>query len=108
MVTNFVLHTRCCDGSGYDFTEKLDAMTSRGREIKAETFFRHIKEAVAVAAVGGGYDVGARGENNLRLSNDYAVRFFSSVYQGKRCYYMVWSAIEHVFMSEGDSWSLRR
>lgn len=108
---NFVLHTRCVDGAGYQFVEKLEAMTDRAREITAATFFRHVDERTAVHATGADYRVGrnpAHTDFQLRLKDDRCVRFYRSVFDGKPCYYLVWSAIEHVFLEVSDSLALRK
>jgi len=34
----------------------------------------------------------------LSLASDYGVSFHRSQYQGQRCYYCRWSAIEHIFI----------
>lgn len=106
----FVLHTRCVDGAGPAFVDKLNDMTDRAREITPSTFFKHVKEPVAVAATGADYQIGARaipGRFQLRLKDDRCVRFYRSKFEGKPCYYLVWSAVEHVFLSLTDSRELR-
>lgn len=48
-----------------------------------------------------GYVVGRR--KGLHLKEDAGVKFFKSTWRRKPCYYIVWSAQEHVFIPEGVS-----
>ncbi len=34
----------------------------------------------------------------LHIKNDYHVRYFKSVFKGKRCIFLVWSATEFIFI----------
>ena len=38
------------------------------------------------------------GESGIKLKDDWAVSFYSSMYKGKKCYYFRHSAIEYVFL----------
>lgn len=88
-----VLYTRCCDG---DATyEELHSMYDRNRAITFRTFAKHVDVQPIAEALGYAFDRNARG---LRLSKDWAVRFHKSVFKGQPCYYLVWSAIDHIFM----------
>jgi len=73
----------CVNLSGRLITE----MTGRGREIKYNTFIRHIDTSDLV-------EFGTC----PTVKNDYHVRFYSSKYDGKPCVYMVHSAIEYVWV----------
>lgn len=95
----FVLHTRCVDEYTDTHVERLNAMTERGRQIAASTFFRHVERSTISRQLGYAY---GRAERGVRLARDYHVQFFRSKWRGKPCYYMVWSAIEHVFLSPTD------
>lgn len=44
-----------------------------------------------------GYERDGR-SGGLTLERDWAVSFHRSKYRGKRCYYVRWSAIEHIFV----------
>lgn len=92
----FVLHTRCVDHYTDEHVERLNAMTDKGREVSADTFFRHVSLEQLSHSMGYSYGRAAKG---LRLKKDRCVRFFTSTWRGQRCYYMVWSAIEHVFIA---------
>lgn len=81
----FHFETRCVEAIGEDIT----AMVDRARQISRQTFRRHVD--LTRFAKGLGYD------RHFPITRDYHVRYFRSVYQGRRCYYLVWSAIEHVF-----------
>lgn len=100
MTNKFVLHTRCVDEYTDTHVQRLDQMTSKGREISADSFFRHVDLKQLSAQMGYGY--GRQAGQALRLKKDRCVRFFMSHWRGRRCYYMVWSAIEHVFLSRAD------
>lgn len=91
----FVLHTRCVDEYTDVHVDRLNAMTDKGREISADTFFRHVDLQHLSRSMGYSYGRTAQG---LRMKKDRCLRFFSSTWRGRRCYYMVWSAIEHVFV----------
>lgn len=99
MSSKFVLHTRCVDEYTDTHVQRLDEMTSKGREITADSFFRHVDLRTLSKQMGYGYGRQAR---QLRLKKDRCVRFFMSHWRGRRCYYMVWSAIEHVFVAPND------
>lgn len=73
--------------------QDLHDMMEGAREVSFKTFCRHCDWQPVAQRLG--YAVG--GERGLRLGGDYHVRFHRSKWRGKRCYYMVWSAIEHVF-----------
>ena len=38
------------------------------------------------------------GESGIKLKDDWAVSFYSSMYKGKKCYYFRHSSIEYVFV----------
>jgi hypothetical protein len=89
------LHVTCVEANG----EEIAAMIDRSREISFATFKRRCNWVPVAKSMG--YQVGPRTRQNrtwLRLDEDYHVRFYKSVYQGKPCYYMDHSAIEYVFM----------
>lgn len=95
----FVLHTRCVDSNTHEHVENLNAMTERGRQVSAKTFFRHVDLETISRQLGYAY---GRAEQGVRLARDYHVRFFRSRWRGRACYYLVWSAIEHVFLAPDD------
>jgi hypothetical protein len=97
--TKFVLHTRCVDEYTDEHVGRLGAMTDNGRAITASTFFRRVSLAQVSRDLG--YAFG-RAEKGVRIAKDYHVRYFCSTWRGKPCYYLVWSAIEHVFLAPAD------
>ena len=79
----------CVESKGHEIT----AMMDKAREINRETFFRNTEWKPVAEALG--YHVGpGRG---LCLRGDYHPRYYRSQWRGRRCYVMVWSAIEHIF-----------
>lgn len=81
----------CCVGlSGRDITDMVD----QSRQITSQTLRRRIgPDAWRDLSERLGY-----GDcPGLRLDSDYAVSFHTSRYLGRRCYYVVHSAIEYVF-----------
>lgn len=79
--------TCCVDSTA----EAIDDMTDQAREITFRTFASRTEWRPLAERLG--YD-GRR----LTLGNDPFVRFYRSRYKGLPCYYLVWSAIEYVFV----------
>lgn len=82
----FTYETCCVDSDG----PSIDAMREAAREITLATFrwrcdWRPWAERM-------GYD-----RRGLPLSRDWHVAFFKSRYRGRPCFYVVHSAIEHIF-----------
>ena len=78
----------------------LEALIDKGRDISVRTFkdrigngaFRDLAESL-------GYDTG-RSRGGIRLEDDCHVAFRKAPFRGGVCYYLVWSAIEYVFVPE--------
>lgn len=70
--------------------EKITALVERARPITYETFRKYV-DTKALSD-----QFGYTG-SPLTLKKDYAVRFYQSIYEGKRCVYMQHSAIEYIF-----------
>ena len=79
----------CCVNST---AELIDNMVEQAKEISVSTFLRRVNIDVKDF----GYATKGKG---LRLKNDYAVRFFKSVFDGQACYYMCHSAIEYIYIN---------
>lgn len=78
----------CC----VDSTAKaIDAMTDRAREITFRTFASRVNWQPLSHELG--YD-----GRQMKLGDDPYVSFYRSRYMGAPCYYMVWSAIEYIFV----------
>lgn len=87
------LFTRCCDGVAT--ADQLRRMYDAAREITFRTFAGQVELTPLLGDLG--YAKGQR-EKGLRLQNDPCVRYFKSKYRGQACYYMVHSAIDHIFL----------
>jgi len=87
------LYTRCCDGIAR--SEELNDMYDKQRQITFRTFSKHVNMKPIIQELGYAYGAHAEG---LRIAKDYAVRFYKSVFKGEPCYYMDWSAIDHIFL----------
>lgn len=90
-----------CKASDY---KSITDMTDRAREITWETFIRHVpvSEVRAVFpsySYQGEYYNPDTGEQTcgFHIKDDFAVSFHKSVYRGRPCYYIRWSAIEWIF-----------
>lgn len=71
----------------------INDMKDRSREITYDTFFRYVDWRSVSEMLG--YDLHPK--QGLTLKNDWHVGYYRSVYRGRKCYYLVWSAIEYVF-----------
>ena len=85
---NYTYLTNCVSSTA----GKIDDMIDLAREIKYEAFVRNVgMEEI--------YQIFPFYENcGLKLKNDWHVRYFRSKYMGKKCVYMVHSAIEYIFV----------
>lgn len=82
----------CCVNST---AELIDGMTSKAVEVTYATFRRNVEDLDEWAAEMG-YDIGHQ-RGGLRLKNDWHVSYHKSTYDGRPCYYLVHSHIEHIF-----------
>lgn len=87
------LITTCVECSQSDVPDLHD-MCNRGREISYKTFAHRVD--ISKVAQKLGYVV-RPDQKGLRLSQDWCVRFYRSMWKGRPCYYMNWSAIEYIF-----------
>lgn len=87
MMAKFSYKTCCVESDADSINEMMD----RAREIKFATLIRHVGRD-ELASVFPGY-----GRGSLKIENDYHVRYYSSRYQGRRCYVVRHSAIEYIF-----------
>ena len=96
---NYRYFTRCCDGDpalgASQFIDALNAMTDRSREVTYRTLRRRCED-LRVLERRLGYD------HHLRMVQDYHVRYKKSRYRGARVFYVVHSAIEHIFVHRDD------
>lgn len=75
--------------------EDLDPMIDDALEITYNTFMKHI-DAKEIKELFPSYDHDAR--IGLTLKNDWHVRYYRSEYKRIKCYYIVHSAIEYIFV----------
>lgn len=75
----------------------INAMTASAKEVSYRTMRKHVGDALVEIEHQLGYDVGHKRETGLRLSKDWHVSFWRSTYDGRPCFYFVWSHIEHIF-----------
>lgn len=84
--------TDCIGSNGPD----IEAMTEAAITITRRTFLKHIDRNDLECIEGGlGYEKDPR--KGLTMAADWHVSYHRSKYQGRRCYYFCWSAIEHIF-----------
>lgn len=86
--------TRCVEVPPAQVPDLLE-MIEKGRSVSFVTFAKHTDWKPLARELG--YSVGR--EAGLKLSQDYHVQYFRSRWQDRRCYFMVWSAIEHIFVA---------
>ena len=91
MTSKFTLEETCVGGRIKP--AEFDELYGRARQVTFETFRRRCDIGPVAAALG--YAVGSG--PGLRLSTDPYVTFYRSRFRGAVCYYMDWSAIDHVF-----------
>ena len=75
--------------------EKIHAMVDRAREITYQTFVRYVD--LEELKLFNGYTWGPGRQEGLRLKDDWAVRYYRSRYNGRKCVYMDHSRIEYIF-----------
>lgn len=88
----FEFVTSCVDVPRGD-VDSLHEMIDKARPIEYGTFFRHVDHGSVAALFG--YERDKR--QGLTLRGDWHIAYYSSSYKGKRCVYLVHSAIEYIF-----------
>ena len=86
----FLYETSCVSSTA----KLIDAMTEQARPVTLATLRRHCQDLPQWER-DMGYATG--NQTGLRLVDDYAVRFYRSRYNGKPCYYIDHSSIEHIW-----------
>jgi hypothetical protein len=74
-------------------------MTDRGVELDYETFRDEVGSSLDDWAEAHHYSLVA--SDGLTLKADWHVAYYRSRFDGKACLYLVWSAFEHIWVSEG-------
>jgi hypothetical protein len=72
----------------------ITAMVASARQIQYRVFARYCDWQPVARKLG--YHIGSG--KGLLLRRDWHVTYYHSKYKGAECYYMKWSAIEHVFL----------
>lgn len=83
-------YTNCVCAKGDSITDMCDV----AKEITFKTFMKHCDLESVLKSFG--YAVG--NEKGLHLKDDWCVKFYSSVFEGQKCYYMDHSRIEYIFV----------
>lgn len=94
----FQLAFTCVDCSMAD-VDSLHAMMDAAIDITFKTFAKHCDWRALAQQLG--YAVGPA-KGLLHIKDDYTVHFKRSKWKGKRCYYIDWSRIEHVFLEQNN------
>ena len=80
--------TNCVDSDA----ESINNMVEKARQITYKTLLRHIRKAEIDSAFP------CYEGSGLHIKNDWAVSFYSSIFQGKKCVYVEHSRIEYIFV----------
>jgi hypothetical protein len=74
-------------------SRQLEEVEEHDREITSETFFRHVDRRTVSELLNYQFGRGPR----LHLRDDYSLRYYRSKVNGKPCYHLDWSRIDHIF-----------
>ena len=96
MFERFEYYKSCVDHTQEE-VPLLDDMIDAGEQITYDEFIYAVSEN-DLKEMFPTYDWD--NEGGLKLKNDWAVRFYRSIYDYKRAYYMDHSAIEYVWLEE--------
>jgi hypothetical protein len=77
--------------------DALREMIATARQITYRTFIQRADSLDVEHCLG--YERDRR--RGLTMRNDRHVTYYRSKWKGRRCYFFVWSAIEHIFLEEG-------
>jgi len=83
----YIYETNCVNSNYEDITNMVD----NSKEIKYSTFIKH----VSIKDI---YEVLPMYQKEFPIKKDYHVRYFKSKFQGKKCYFIIQSAIEYIFI----------
>lgn len=90
---SWVFVTSCVDSTA----ELIDAMTASATQVSYRTMHREVGRQFVLKQHELGYDVGNMRDTGLRMKRDWHVSYWRGTYDGRACYYFVWSHIEYVF-----------
>lgn len=89
--------TRCTDVHPSD-VDALHATIEARQEISMRTFWSKVdRRELANLFPGYLWDPYDRGRG-LRMRDDFFITYYRSTWKGRRCYYVLWSGIEHIFV----------
>ena len=94
-------YTRACtDCYGDHERQALDEMIhgKAERDISQKTFMRHCGESAREVFSQLGYARHPR--QGLTAAGDWHISYHRSKWDGRRCYFFKWSAIEHIFEAQ--------
>ena len=83
--------TNCTESTA----EKISNMVDNAKEIKYNTFLKHVKLNDLKSMF---HFYSWNNDGGLKMKNDYAVSFYKSKYEKKPCVFVCWSAIEYIFI----------
>jgi hypothetical protein len=86
---------KTCVDHSQEEVPALCAMIDEAIDISLRTFRKHCIGFAEIAKQLG-YERDSR--KGLTIANDWHVSYHRSKYNGKRCYYLRWSAIEHIWL----------
>lgn len=86
-------HTYIGDCAGLGDGDAINAMRDVAEAALHEEMAEHCDLDTLAERLG--YD------EELRLQDDWHVAYYKSTYEGRDCFYLVWSAFEHIFV-EGE------
>jgi hypothetical protein len=88
-IMKMTYQTNCVSSNGSSITKMVES----SKEITFSTFSQHCDYKELATSLG--YAFG--NQKGLHLQDDYHVRFFKSKFNGKKCCFVVQSAIEYIF-----------
>jgi hypothetical protein len=99
----FHFEIRCIEAKDRDIQE----MVNQAQPITYRTFFSHVPLEEVLSLFPGIYNKhGNLYQNYFTIKRDWAVQYFKSRYQNRRCYYLTQSGIEYIF-TEGNGGARR-
>jgi len=91
-------YVTCCVDCGMAAVPALNEMIERATDVSYRTLMRRVgRDVLASVPQFQNYDWRLR-PHDLTMSRDFAVSYHRSWWQGERCYYVRWSAIEFIFV----------
>ena len=87
------LVARCNDGTAS--LQELETLYEHDKEITYATFAKYVDVPAISETLG--YIPPQRRTRGLKLKQDYHVTYSRSIFRGKPCFHLEWSAIDHIF-----------